>query len=71
MATVTISKREYAKLRQREEAYKKLTARFFELALKDPISDIVEDFRKTGLYTKEFLGDLEDGLRKSSYAKKR
>lgn len=28
---------------------------------------IVEDFQSTGLYTKEFIDDLDDGLSKSSY----
>lgn len=33
------------------------------------IQEVVADFRKTKLYTKEFLNDLEDGLIKSSYYK--
>jgi len=38
--------------------------------IKDPIEEVINDFRKTNLYTKGFLADLEDGLKKSSYAKK-
>ncbi|MFH1225951.1 MAG: hypothetical protein V1684_01525 [bacterium] len=34
------------------------------------INKVVADFKATNLYTKEFLTDLEDGLHKSSYAKK-
>jgi hypothetical protein len=32
--------------------------------------EIVEDFKKTRLYTAGFLKDLGDGLRKSSYGKR-
>ena len=31
------------------------------------ISKIIEDFRKIGSYTEQFLKDLEKGLKKSSY----
>ena len=37
--------------------------------MKDPIGEVVNDFRKTNLYAEEFLSDMEDGLRKSSCAK--
>jgi hypothetical protein len=33
---------------------------------KDKVSSIVSDFAKTNLYEKEFLKDLEAGLKKSS-----
>ena len=69
MPTVTIPKIEYQKLRKQADAYRRLAGDFFEEAIQDPISDVVEDFRKTDLYTKEFLRDLESGLRKSSYIK--
>jgi hypothetical protein len=45
-------------------------AKFFELVVKDPVEEVVEDFRKTNLYSEKFLKDLEAGLKKSSYAKK-
>lgn len=32
----------------------------------DEIEAILKDFHETGLYEKEFLKDLEEGLRKSS-----
>lgn len=70
MATITIPKTEYSKLKRQADAYKKLSGRFFEFMIKDPIEEIVNDFRKTNLYTKEFLTDLEDGLKKSSYSKR-
>ena len=71
MSTVTISKIKYQKLRRHAEAYKRLSSRLFEFAIRDPIEEVVNDFKKTNLYTKEFLKDLEDGLRDSSYGKVR
>ena len=69
MAKVTIPKEEYQKLQKQARAYQKLAARLFESIIKDPIREVVRDFRDTGLYSKDFLADLEAGLRKSSYAK--
>ena len=71
METVTISKSEYKKLISRAKAYEKLAEKFFADAINDPVEDIVSDFRKTDLYTEEFLGDLEEGLKKSSLSKGR
>ena len=62
-------KHEYAKLRRRAAAYEKLAGALFEAVARDPIEEIMEDFRATGLYTDLFLRDLGDGLRKSSYGK--
>ncbi|MBI5306306.1 hypothetical protein HZB04_01850 [Candidatus Wolfebacteria bacterium] len=70
MGTITISKTEYSKLKRQSDAYKKLSSRLFEFIVKDPIEEIINDFQKTNLYTKEFLSDLEDGLKRSSYARK-
>jgi len=69
MAKVTLPKTEYERLKREATAYRKVAKKFFELMVKDPIEGVVEDFRKTNLYTEEFLRDLEDGLCKSSYAK--
>ena len=69
MDTVSISKSEYATLKRQAQAYRQFAARFFNAAIKDNIADLVEDFRNTDLYTDTFLGDLESGLRKSSYGK--
>lgn len=38
---------------------------YFKKFKKDPIEDIVDDFKKED-YTDNFLQDLEDGLKKSS-----
>lgn len=69
MANVSLPETEYRKLKKQSQAYRRFAARFFELIIKDPIKEVVDDFQKTNLYTKEFLEDLESGLRKSSYAK--
>lgn len=70
MVTITISKVKYEQLKRQAEAYRRFAANFFEAAVRDPIGDITDDFRKTALYTEEFLHDLDAGLRKSSIAKK-
>lgn len=69
MATVTIPKITYERLKRHAEAYRRFAANFFEAAIRDPIGEITDDFRKTTLYTEEFLNDLEAGLRKSSLGK--
>lgn len=69
MEKVAIPKIEYDRLKREASAYRKFATHFFESAVRDPIYEVVEDFQRTNLYTKEFLEDLEDGLRKSSYSK--
>ena len=71
METITIPKTEYKKLLSRAKAYEKLAGSIFENAIKDPVNDIVSDFKKTNLYTEGFLKDLEEGLKRSSLGKKR
>ncbi len=66
---VTIPKAEYTRLKREAEAYRRFSVQFFQTAIQEPVKDVVEDFRKTNLYSEKFLVDLEDGLRKSSYAK--
>jgi len=69
MNTVTIPKKEYQKLKSQASAYRKMAKSLFSAVVKDPISEVAEDFKVTGLYSKGFLKDLETGLRKSSYLK--
>jgi len=69
MIKVSISKIEYERLKRQAKAYRLFVAKFFESIIQDPIAEVTEDFKKTGLYTKEFLEDLDAGLRKSSYMK--
>lgn len=71
MVKVEIPKTEYEQLKKQAGAYRRFAAKFFESIIQDPIDQVVEDFRKTNLYTEEFLRDLETGLRKSSYLLKR
>ncbi len=68
--TIVISKKEYQKLQKQAKAFQKLTGRLFETVLTDSVETVVDDFRKTNLYSEGFLSDLESGLRKSSYAKR-
>lgn len=70
MVTVTIPKAKYEQLKRYAEAYRRFAAGFFEAAVRDPIGEITDDFRRTALYTEEFLHDLDAGLRRSSLAKK-
>ena len=43
--------------------------RKFELPVRYFIGEVVADFQASDFYTGDFLVDLEDGLRKSSYTK--
>ncbi|MFH1192252.1 MAG: hypothetical protein V1655_02135 [bacterium] len=69
MDKITISKVRYAQLKKQADAYKKFVSQFYTLAIKDPINEVINDLKKTNLYSDEFINDIEDGLRKSSYAK--
>jgi hypothetical protein len=71
MDTITISQKEYTKLKQQALAYQKMAKSLFSAVIQDPIHEVAEDFRATGLYSKAFLQDLEQGLRKSSYLKRK
>jgi len=69
MSQITISKKEYAQLKSQSRAYQKRASNFFKSIIISPINDIVEDFKKTKLYSNKFISDLESGLKKSSYGK--
>ena len=69
MTTVTIPKKEYQKLKSQALAYRKMAKSLFSAVVKDPISEVAADFQATGLYNRNFIKDLESGLRKSSYLK--
>ncbi len=70
MASVTIPKTEYQRLEREAKAYRKFAERFFESVLEDSVPSIMRDFKETGLYSEEFLLDLENGLKKSEHVKK-
>lgn len=67
---VTLPKQEYLRLKQQAQAYRAMVTKLFELPLRDPIDEVIADFCDTDLYSDDFLTDLEEGLRKSSYSKK-
>lgn len=67
MSQVTIAKKEYDQLKRHSRAYKKIATKLFSAVTKDSISEVIADFKRTGLYTQKFISDLESGLRKSSY----
>ena len=69
MNKVAIPKTEYRQLQRQADAYKKMVSNLHALILHDSIRELVDDFRKTELYTEGFIRDLENGLRKSSYAR--
>ena len=69
MSTITIPKPEYEVLKKRAQAYEELAGLFFKKAKAAPVEEIVEDFTKIGLYSKEFLHDLRIGLEHSSKSK--
>jgi predicted transcriptional regulator len=64
MSRITISKTEYSKLRKESKAYQDLMVGLFEQIIKNPIENIVDDFRASNIYSKKFITDLESGLRK-------
>jgi hypothetical protein len=69
MQTITIPKTQYQQILQQAKAYQKLASSFFADKLKNSVDDVVNDFEKIGIYSKEFLEDLQSGLEKSSYLK--
>lgn len=68
--TITLPKHDYLRLKKQAQAYLNMAAKMFELPLRDPVDEVIADFKATDLYTDEFLTDLEDGLRKSTYSKR-
>ncbi|MBI3583498.1 MAG: hypothetical protein HY096_06045 [Nitrospinae bacterium] len=74
METVTISKKEYNELFDRKLRYEYLRQIIEEDIFAPPptkkIEEIINAFKQTKHYKKEFLKSLEKGLRRSSYFKK-
>ena len=68
MATVRVTEKEYERLSRQARAFRLFAAHVFASMLRDPVEEVVGDFRATGKYTPKFLVDLEDGLQKSSFA---
>ncbi len=63
MTTITIPKIEYLALKKQAQAYQKFAGRIFEDVFADPVPAIVDDFKKTALYSAGFIKDLEVGLK--------
>jgi len=57
MSDLALSKAEYRELEQQAKAYHRMTSRFFESIIREPVKEVVKYFRKTDLYTDEFLKD--------------
>lgn len=70
MNTIILPRLEYETLRKKANAYEELAWLFFKKTRVDVMDDVVSDFRKTGLYSEEFLFDLKTGLEQSSRSKK-
>ena len=71
MYTITLPKIEYQSLKKRAEAFDNMIAGinpsvFFVPAEKSR-KKIISEFSKTKLYSKEFLKNLEKGLKRSSF----
>jgi hypothetical protein len=71
METIKIEKKEYKRLLRVESAYKKIVGEVYNSKLNDSVNDVIKDFDETKLYTAEFLKDLGEGLKKSSYFNKK
>lgn len=71
METIKIDKKEYKRLLKVESAYKKIVGEVYNTKLNDSLNDVVKDFEETKLYSTEFLKDLGDGLKKSTYFNKK
>lgn len=67
MDTITVPKNEYKQLKQQADVFRAFVGYFFASLVDDSPSAVVNDFRKTNLYTNDFLLDLEEGLADSSY----
>ena len=73
MAKVSLPKEEYHQLVKKALRYDYLRQLLKEDLFASPptrsIKKVIESFARTGLYNKQFLRDLEKGLRRSSYFK--
>ena len=57
-------------MQNQANAYKKIVQNLNSFILRDSVREVVDDFRKTRLYTEAFLYDIKRGLIKSSYTSK-
>jgi hypothetical protein len=71
MDTIKIDKKEYKRLLRVESAYKKIVGEVYNSKLNDSVNDVIKDFDETKLYSAEFLKDLGEGLKQSTYFNKK
>ncbi len=73
MQTVTISKKEYEELIEKKLRYEYIHQIIEEDIFSPPptkdIKEIINVFKKSGLYTQKFIDSLEKGLKRSAYFK--
>lgn len=73
MQTVTISKKEYEELIEKKLRYEYLHRIIEEDIFSPPptkdIKEIINAFKKSGLYNQKFIDSLEKGLKRSAYFK--
>lgn len=73
MQTVTIPKKEYEDLIEKKLRYEYLHRIIEEDIFSPPptrnIKEVINAFKKTGMYNQKFLDSLEKGLNRSSYFK--
>lgn len=74
MVTITLPKKEYHRLVEKALRYDYIHQLLKEDVFASPptrsVKKVIESFTKTGLYNKNFLKDLEKGLKRSSYFQK-
>ena len=72
MTTITLPKIEYLNLKKRAEAFDNMVAgvnpSLFFVPVEKSRKKIISEFSKTKLYSKEFIKDLEKGLKRSSFS---
>lgn len=71
MSTVTIPKIKYQDIKKKADAYELILSilekDFFAMPPMKDSKKIIGEFKKTGLYKKEFIESLKKGLSRSSY----
>ena len=71
MVTVTMPKVEYISLKKKAESFDSMIAGINPSLLFVPLEKsrkkIISEFSKTKLYSKEFIKDIEKGMKRSSF----
>ncbi len=62
MSTIVVEKKEYDVMKSKAEAYNRIASVFAMDNIERPIKEVVNNFEKTGKYSKDFLKDLKEGL---------